>query len=90
MFEGQAWATVSLNDSLDLFVGHPVIADNPDVWLQVTQTGADAWKVEVHNPTDQPAHVTVRRNPHFDLLGGKAFTEETMDIAAGSSAWREL
>jgi len=90
MFEGQAWATVSLSQSLDLFVGHPVTADNPDVWLQVTQTGAEAWKVEVHNPTDQALRVTVRKNPHFDPLKGKAFTEETMDIPAGSSVWRDL
>ena len=90
MFEGQAWATVSLAGTLDLFVGHPVIADNPDVWLQVTQTGESAWRLEVHNPTDAALRVTVRKNPHFDPLRDRPFSQETIELPAGSSSWRDL
>lgn len=36
VFEGRAWATVVLPGTLDLFLGHPVVADNPQVHLQVT------------------------------------------------------
>jgi hypothetical protein len=86
MFEGQAWATVSLNGALDLFVGHPVIADNPEVYIQVTQTGADSWSIEVHNPTDQAIRTTIRPNPHFDLL--RALPEEALDLPPGSSVIR--
>jgi hypothetical protein len=90
VFEGRAWATVCPAGSLDLFVGHPLIADNADVCLQLTQTGADAWRAEYHNPTDKPLRVTVRKNAHFDLLKAKPFTEETVDLPAGSSVWRDL
>ncbi|MHB9025761.1 MAG: hypothetical protein ACYC7E_16595 [Armatimonadota bacterium] len=90
MFEKKAWATVSLMGNLDLFIGHPIIADNPEVTLQVTQSGENAWRVEAHNPTAKPMTVTIRINPRFDPLAGKPFTSETLAIPAGSSVWRTL
>jgi hypothetical protein len=90
MFEGRAWATVSLKGSLDLFVGHPVVADSRDVALQVTQAGEAGWSIEVHNPTDKPVRVTLRPNPHFDLLRGRTFAQATIDLPAGSSARCDL
>lgn len=86
-FEGKAWATVCLSGSLDLFLGHPVVADNPKLAIQATQTGESAWHVEIHNPTDAPIRAAIRPNPHFDPLKGRP--AETLDVPAGTSVWRE-
>ncbi len=90
VFEGTGWATVSLNDTQDLFLGHPITADNPLVHIQVTQAAENKWKVEVHNPTDRPIRTTISKNPHFDPLRHNPFTGETLTVPAGSSIWREL
>lgn len=90
VFERRAWATVVVNGERDLFVGHPLVADNPELRLQMTQAAADGWVVEAHNPTDQPMTVTLTRNPAFDPLTAKPFGPETVTIPAGSSVWREL
>jgi len=74
----------------DLFIGHPIIADNNAVTIQVTQSGEAAWTLEVHNPGDEPARVTVSRNSKFDLLESSAFSRETLDVPAGSSVFRAL
>ncbi len=89
VFEGKAWATVRVKGTLDVFVGHPVLADHPAVVVQVTQTGEQAWKTEIHNPTDGPVTTTIRKNPFFDPLKAKPFTREALTIPAGSSVWRE-
>ncbi|MHB9025768.1 MAG: hypothetical protein ACYC7E_16640 [Armatimonadota bacterium] len=89
-FEGKAWATVCLNGTLDLFIGHPLVADNEQVVLQVTQAGEQAWRVEIHNPTDAAITTTVKKNPFFDPLKDKPFTRETITIPAGSSVTRTL
>ena len=90
VLEGRAWAVVPMHGDSDLFLGQPLTADNPEVWMQVTQVGEKAWKAELHNPTDQPLTVTVTANPHFDPLQGRAFTQEKLTIPAGASVWRDL
>jgi hypothetical protein len=89
VFENKTWATLFLNDKLDLFIGHPVTADSEAVFIQVTQTGETAWAIEVHNPTDKPIETTVRKNPHFDPFKDKTFSEK-VTIPAGSSIYRQL
>ncbi len=90
VFESQAWATVPMRGEADLFIGHPIIADNESVHIQCTQSGDSAWTLEVHNPTDEVARVTIRKNPRFDLLANSTFSRETLDIPAGSSVFRAL
>ncbi len=89
-FEGKAWATVCLTGRLDLFIGQPVTADDPRLTIQLTQSGEDAWRLEVHNPTDAAIETTIRKSPHFDPLKDKPFTHETLTIPPGSSVHREL
>ena len=88
--EGAAWATVCLGGERDLFIGHPVVADSPKVVVQVTQTGEKAWRLEVHNPTDDEIRTVVRKNPHFDLLKDRPFKDEALEVPAGASVWRDL
>ena len=89
VFEGRAWATICLGGAEDLFVGHPLTADRAELALQVTQTGERSWRVEAHNPTDQPLHAALRLNPHFDPWRGKP-TPAPVDLQAGESMWLEL
>jgi len=84
VFEQTAWATVPLHGTADLFVGHPVTADSGEVFIQVTQTGEDAWAIEAHNPTDLPITTTLRSNPAFGPLAAK-LVPQALTLAPGSS-----
>lgn len=90
MLTGAAWATVRLHGDLDLFLGQPVIADNPAVRLQLTQTGDDSWALEVHNPTDADIRTRLHVNPFFDPLKGKSVPSRPVVVASGSSVHVEL
>ena len=90
VFEGKAWATIALAGRADLFVGHPVLADSPELFVQLTQCGDDAWTLELHNPTDAPIVARVRANPAFDPLKGKAFPDRSVTVPAGASVVRGL
>ncbi len=90
MFENKAWATVSLTGRQDLFIGHPLTADNEEIVLQVTQSGETSWNIEAHNPTEHAITTTLRKNPLFDPWQAKPFTEEAVTIPAGSSITRTL
>jgi hypothetical protein len=90
MFEGKAWATLLMHGSADVFLGHPVTADDPRAVIQVTQSGAAAWNVEIHNPADAPITTRIKANPAFDPLHGAGFGDAPLTIPAGSSLKREL
>jgi len=90
VFEGKAWATIALAGRADLFVGPPVLADSPELFVQLTQCGDDAWTLELHNPTDAPIVTRVRANPAFDPLKGKAFPDHSVTVPAGASVVRGL
>ena len=90
VFEGKAWATVCLNGKLDVFIGHPVVCDRQEVMIQTTQTGEKSWAVEVHNPTDGPMRVTVKKNAHFDPLRASRFVEKALDVPAGQSVFVKM
>ncbi|OPZ82123.1 MAG: hypothetical protein BWY76_02811 [bacterium ADurb.Bin429] len=89
-FEGRAWATVILGNGKDLFIGQPVTADNPNLFIQLTQSGEMAWSLEVHNPTDAPITTRLRVNPRFEPLKDKPVGTEPLTVPAGSSAYRVL
>lgn len=87
---GRAPATVLMHGSTDVFLGHPVTADDPRLVIQVTQSGAAAWDVEIHNRTDASITARVKVNPAFDPLHGTTFGDAPLVIPAGSSVKREL
>ena len=88
VFENTTWATILLADKLDLFIGHPVISDNKELFIQTTQSGDDQWSVEVNNPTDTPVRTVLRINNLFDPLSKKKIADETVEIPAGQSVCR--
>lgn len=91
-FEGAAWATVvpKTKKPLDLFIGHPVSCDNPEVFIQTTQMGEDLWTLEVNNPTDDALEVALLPNPRFDPLANGPWKGETLAIPAGGMIRRDL
>ncbi|MGO8930088.1 MAG: hypothetical protein ACLQU3_24735 [Limisphaerales bacterium] len=85
VLEGKAWATINLAGKADLFVGHPVLVDNPDLFVQLTQSGEQTWTLEIHNPTDAAITTRIRAHPDFDPLKGKAVPTGPMVIPPGES-----
>jgi len=64
------------------FVGHPAVADDPDVVLACVQLDATHWALEVHNPTDKPREVTVRPSSGLSLL---KFSPKRVKVSPGTS-----
>jgi hypothetical protein len=86
--EGTGYAVLRAEDEgRTVFLGHPLVADNPEIGLTVARTRDwKKWQVEIHNPTGGTVTVTVRSNPH---LVGLKFSEK-LTLKPGSSVIREL
>jgi len=69
------------------FVGHPVVANDPEIVLSCVQLDPESWHLEVHNPTDAPKSVTVRPSEGFALL---QFAPETVAVGPGKSVHMEV
>ena len=85
VLEGKAWAVINLAGQADLFVGHPVLVDYPELFVQLTQSGEEKWTLEIHNPTDAPIPTRLRVHPCFDPLRGKALPAGPIAIPSGES-----
>ncbi len=85
---GTAYAVLRAEDEdRRLFLGHPLLADQPEVVLNVTRSRDwKTWVAEIHNPTDAALTAGVRSNPQ---LTGLSFAE-TLTLPAGTSVSRTL
>jgi hypothetical protein len=66
-------AYVILNPTADeenFFIGHPATCDRPELRLQLTQTNASQWLLEIHNPTDREIEGQVGFAREFTPLQG--------------------
>jgi hypothetical protein len=90
LYANEAWAEVPMTGNGDFFVGHPVTCDDSKIILQFTQTSEKLWKLEVHNPTDENAKVTLKTNLFFDPLQGRKLPSEPVEIKAGTSQYFDL
>jgi hypothetical protein len=80
--DGRTFAQLDLNDAdLDLFVGHPLVCDRPDIKLLVSWKEPGRWHVEAHNPGDAPVKTTIRTHKEWTLFPFRAQVE----LAPGSS-----
>ena len=66
---------------MDLFIGHPVVASDPDLVISANYYTAETWKIQVHNPTDEPIDADVRTNDGWRLFS----FEREVTLAPGSS-----
>jgi len=84
--DGRAFAQLDLAEQdRDVFIGHPITADQPDVKVQVAWQEPGVWFVEAHNPTDQPVRTSLRSSPGWTVFD----FGQTVELAPGSSrVWR--
>ena len=67
--EGTTFAQLDLNDAnLDLFIGHPVVADMPEVVLNVAWLSEGKWRVEAHNPSDAAIEAHLKSSAGWTLF----------------------
>ena len=59
VFEQTAWPRLDVAKPGNFYAGNLLIADNPDLVLEVVRWTKDMIKVEVHNPTDKTIEATV-------------------------------
>lgn len=82
---GTAYATVDVNEGdLDLFMGHPFVANSRNLRLTATQTGDRSFIVEAHNPTTQLIEAIVE--PAGALTHVRP-TRQRVTVEPGSSRW---
>ncbi|MHB9132423.1 MAG: hypothetical protein ACYDBB_15240 [Armatimonadota bacterium] len=82
MVDGTAYAVVFADDPIDLFLGHPVTADNPNVKITLCNTLPGKWLISLHNPTAKEIRTKVTSAPAWTpfKLSAKSYT-----IPAGAS-----
>ena len=82
MVDGVAYATVPSDIPQNLFLGHPVLADNPAVKITLCNLLPGQWQVSLHNPTDKTLTARVWTAASWTpfKLRTKSYT-----LAAGSS-----
>ena len=83
--DGRAFAQLDPYDAdLDLFLGHPVTCDQPDVRIQLAWERPGQWFLEAHNPTDKPIKTRLRSAKGWTLFD----LDDVETLAAGASrAW---
>ena len=53
----------------DVFIGHPFVCDQPDVFLGLVEIAKGRCRFEINNPTEKPLTCVVRRSRGFELVG---------------------
>ena len=85
--DGKAYAALDLfENDMDLFIGHPVTADHPEIKLSVAWKSPGVWSVEAHNPTDKPITAALVSPREWSLFHFK----ETVTLTPGSSQFWDV
>jgi len=80
--DGRAYAQLDLSPAeMDLFIGHPVVCDNPNVKVLVSWQQPGVWFVEAHNPTDKPLHASLETGKGWELFDFR----RQVELPTGSS-----
>lgn len=78
---GRAYCQVETDkQDADVFIGNPLVCDQPEVFISVIKAEKGKCRFEVNNPLDKPVTVTVRPAKGFELVG--AF-EKKISLPAG-------
>jgi hypothetical protein len=81
--DGRAFAQLDLNDAaLDVFIGHPVTATDPNLRLTVAWKQPGVWQIEAHNPTDAPIRAALESQKGWTPFRFR----QAVDLAPGASA----
>jgi hypothetical protein len=86
--EGRAYAQLDPTDGdIDVFAGHPVTSETPDVVLSVNwKERPRTWSIEAHNPTDRPLEARLTSTPGWTVFD----FEKTIRLAPGTSKTWEV
>lgn len=83
--DGRSYAQLDLTEHpLDIFVGHPITADNSEVKILVSWMEPRKWFVEVHNPTDSALDVALRSVKDWKIF---KFKKEIKLPPGSSKVW---
>jgi hypothetical protein len=56
-----AYVTMDLREGdKDIFIGHPIVCDDKEVFINVVQTGEKKFSIYLHNPTPKEKRIRVR------------------------------
>jgi len=67
-FKDCAYATIDLRErDKEIFIGHPIICSDREVYINVVQTGDREFSAYIHNPTKKPKDIILRSNPQWTL-----------------------
>jgi len=56
-----AYVTMDLREGdKDIFIGHPIVCDDKEVFINVVQTGEKKFGIYLHNPTPKEKRIRVR------------------------------
>ncbi|MGB9877038.1 MAG: hypothetical protein ACPLPS_04645 [bacterium] len=59
----KAYATIDLREGdKDIFVGHPIVCDDKEIFINVVQTGDKIFSVYLHNPSSKKKNIIIRSN----------------------------
>lgn len=86
--EGRGCAQLDPTDGdIEVFVGHPVTCDAPDVVLSVNwKERPRTWSIEAHNPTGDPIETRLSSTPGWTVFD----FDETLRLAPGTSRMWEV
>jgi hypothetical protein len=90
LFESAIWATIASHGERKIFIGHPIVCDNPEMIIQVAQKSYDIWGVEVHNPTASEVKIALKTAKNFEPFEGLSLPQESVVLKAGQSISLEL
>ncbi len=80
--DGRTFAQLDLNEAdSDLFIGHPVTADQAEVRILVSWKEPGLWYVEAHNPGHKPMNLKLKANEGWNLFD----FAESVELPPGAS-----
>ena len=66
VYKGVGYLAININKGpRRLFMGHPLVCNQPKLFLNLISWGKAGLRVEVHNPTKKPLKTTVRISPEL-------------------------
>jgi len=86
IIDGASYAQLDLADAnSDIFIGHPLTCNLPEVKLMVSWQQPGVWFVEAHNPTEFPLATNIKTTRGWTLFS----LNDTVTLKAGESKiWR--
>ena len=80
--EGTAYAAVPGDTKWDLFLGHPVVADDKGLVIALCNLKPGHWRISLHNPTGEDITTNVRSTRNWTPF---TLAQRSVTVKAGAS-----